>query len=271
MAVCEAHLAYLNKDLNKPHREEGIFDRLLEPYYKHTGEKPHSAEMIHVLYVFGKLKLRTQQHNEAVDIFRRVVRDQREFLGCDHPRLVVSLTAQSAALVGLYKEKKDARLLDDADQCLVEAQAIVDKKLNPDHLLAAEVCSNRGFLLCERNSIALDESLAGKAFDEFDKALAIREKALGRDNRKYAKSLAGKARATYYLEDCDMALTYSRQAREYFEKSRARMLTVTANVVKGTNWRLPLDKELEDLDKLVSNIKDARRVSGYQEFNPPDS
>lgn len=267
VAVCRAHLAYLQKDLNSPQRDDAIFDELLEPYYRYerTGDKPHSAEMLHVHYVFGKLKLRTHFYSEAVEIFDRVERGQGKFLGTNHPRLVVTLTAQSAALVGLYKEKKDTRLLDKADTCLEKAKTIVEKKLSDNHLLAAEVHSNRGFVLCERHSFARTDVPARKAVEEFDEALAIREKALGQDNRKYAKSLAGKSRAMYYLEQFDEAMQCAQQAKQYFENSRAKMLTVAADDVTGTMRRVSIDNELEDLNKLISNIKGGKRVSGYQD------
>lgn len=225
-----------------------------------------------MFYMFGKLQLRTQQYSEAIEVFEQVVRDQAELLGVDHPRLVVTLTALSAAQVGLYTKTEDKTLLDEADKSLDRAEAIVGKMLSEDHLLAAEVHSNRGFVFCQRHSIEGREGTAAEAaIDEFDKALSIRDKFLLKDNRKYAKSLAGKARATYFVEKNKEAMRFAQEARQYFERSRDRMLEAELDGASSTTRGFSVDNDLDNLDKLISNINYSMRVHGYQRFNPPDN
>ena len=251
MAVCKAHLAYLRVDVNNPVNEERILENLLEPYYAHSGENPYSPEMTHVLYIAGKLKLHSQQYSEAIDIFRLVLGDQMKLWGNSHPRLAVTLVRKSAALLDLYRKQNTVSLLDEAHLCLAEAQSNVDKYLGGDHLLAAEVHSNRGFLLCERYQMARNDILVLQATSEFDKALRIWRTTLGKDNRKYARSMAGKARTAYYLQNNVMAELYALEARRCFERSKTRMLAVSI----GTDRRrVNVDNELENLAKLESQI-----------------
>ena len=249
-------MAYLKLDLNNPVKEERVLENLLEPYYAHTGDNPYSPEMTHIHYMVGKLKLHSQQYSEAIDIFGRVAGEQTKFLGHTHPRLAVTLAKKSVTILELYRKRNTVSLLDEVHTCLEEAQSVIDNHeyLRADHVLAAEVHSTRGFLLCERYELARNDNLAHKASWEFDKALRIWRTTLGKDNRKYAKCMAGRARAAYHLQDIVMAELYAREARECFETSRRRMLAVAI----GTGQRrVYIDNELEILAKLESQISQA--------------
>jgi tetratricopeptide (TPR) repeat protein len=252
VAVCKAHLAYLKLDLNDPVYAEEVLENLLEPYYAHTGDKPYSPEMTHVLYIAGKLREHSQRYGEAIDIFHRVLDDQKKFWGDSHPRLAVTLVKKASTLLALYRKQNIVRFLDEADRCLEEAQTNVNKYLSTDHLLSAEVHSSRGFLLCERHLMEQNNSLAVQADSEFDKALTIWRTTLGKDNRKYAKSMAGKANVAYLLQKNVVAELYALEARHCFERSKARMLAVPT----GThNRRVNVDIELENVAKTESQMK----------------
>ena len=227
---------------------------MLEPYGE-SGGRTSNAEMAHVRYMFGKLKLHSKQYENAIKIFGQVIKEQENLLGEEHPRLVVTLTALSAAQVGLYQEKGDSQNLDLADQYLNKAENIVQQSFQ-DRLLAARVHSNKGHVLCHRYKMNNSKGKeAVMAIAEFDKALEICEKFLSRDSRRYAQSLVGKARATYSIEK-NHAMRHAQEARDIFKQIRSRMMVTEDDAPR----KLSIDSDLEELDRLISDISCLIRV-----------